>query len=127
MNLIQWCGIALILAILLLIVRRFRPEFAPILSASGGVLFFVCALGVLLPFLSYLKELAGQTGMETSLTLILKLFALCAVLQWACETCKELGESALADRLAFLGKAEMLCLCLPTLKELVALAMELLS
>jgi hypothetical protein len=47
--------------------------------------------------------------------------------QLCADLCRQSGEASLAGGVALAGKAELLLLCLPLLKELIVIAQELLS
>ncbi len=126
MNLFQWCGIAIFVSILLWMMRRIAPDFKGALSVGSGLLFFLSAMLLLQPFLEYIRELSIISQTQEELSFLMRLFALCALLRWACSVCKDLGEEQLADQLSFLGKAEMLCLSLPCFRSLMDLALGLL-
>ncbi len=127
MNMIQWCGIAVLISVLLWIMRRIAPDFKGILSVGSGLFFLLSALLLLRSFIKYISELSVISGTETEITLLLKLFALSVLLRWGCSVCKDLGEEQLADQLSFLGKAEMLTLSLPYFQNLIAMVLGLLS
>ena len=43
-------------------------------------------------------------------------------MQFSAELCRDAGESAIASKLELVGKAEIILLCLPLLRELIGLA-----
>lgn len=108
-------GFALCAAAISVLLRQFRPELSMVLSA-------VCAVGLLgwlltecepvletvRQFLSACTENSLKTG-----PLLLRALGLCLTTQFACDVCKDAGETAIAARLETAGRAALLLLAMP--------------
>jgi stage III sporulation protein AD len=71
--------------------------------------------------------LAERTNLEAESSLLLKIFGISALIAFCGDLCRDLGESALANQLELLGRAEVLILLLPTLQRILAFSWELLT
>jgi stage III sporulation protein AD len=66
-------------------------------------------------------------GMGESATLLFKGLGVAVLTQVCADFCRQSGEGQLASGVEFAGKAELLLLCLPCLKQLFELAAGMLS
>ncbi len=126
MSVIQWCGVALLATVLLVILRGVRAEFVPLLSIGSSILLFGAAIAVLAPFFTFAGELAAQSALGEQGTLLLKMFGIGALVELSCDLCRDMGEVAVANQLEFLGRAELLLLALPSLRQLLSVCASLL-
>ena len=118
-------GFALCAAAVSVLLRQFRPELSMVLSA-------VCAVGLLgwlltecEPVLEIVRQfLSACTGnsLETG-QLLLRALGLCLTTQFACDVCKDAGETAIAARLETAGRAALLLLAMPLFSLLLEQAL----
>lgn len=121
-------GFSLCAAALSLLLRQYRPEYSLLLSIACGIGVLFWLFEELLPVLSKIQDfavlaLSEQRGGE----ILLKSLGICFVTQLACDTCRDIGENAIAARLETAGKAAMLLLALPMFTELLERAIELIG
>lgn len=121
-------GFSLCAAALSLLLRQYRPEYSLLLSIACGIGVLFWLFEELLPVLSKIQDFAAlalseQRGGE----ILLKSLGICFVTQLACDTCRDIGENAIAARLETAGKAAMLLLALPMFTELLERAIELIG
>ena len=84
------------------------------------------ALSLVLPLISFLKELEALGG-EEYLTVMLKSLGIAIVTSLTSEICRDSGEASVASRVELFGKCEIIILALPILKSLIKLMSEVLS
>ncbi len=120
-------GFSLCAAALSLTLRQYRPEFSMILSV-------VCGIGVLLwlaaqisPVLGQIKKLSSMAVLPQEGGILLKSLGICLVTQIACDTCRDIGETAIASRLETAGRAAMLLLAMPMFVKLLEQAATLIG
>lgn len=121
-------GFSLCAAALSLLLRQYRLEYSLLLSIACGIGVLFWLFEELLPVLSKIQDFAAlalseQRGGE----ILLKSLGICFVTQLACDTCRDIGENAIAARLETAGKAAMLLLALPMFTELLERAIELIG
>ena len=105
-------GFSLCAAALCVLLRQYRPEIALVIS-------ILCGVGVLLWLLEQLAPVLAQV--------LLKALGICLITQVACDTCRDIGETAIAARLETAGKAAMLLLAMPVFSELLQQALRLIG
>lgn len=121
-------GFALCAAAVSVLLRQFRPELSMVLSA-------VCAVGLLgwlltecEPVLEIVRQfLSACTGNSLKTGQLLRALGLCLTTQFACDVCKDAGETAIAARLETAGRAALLLLAMPLFSLLLEQALSLLG
>lgn len=124
MSIFAVCGLVLAVMLFLLIIRQFRPELAPPISLCMTLFLTLSAMAVMIPLLSYLKELRLGTFQEY-LPYLFKSMGISLLSATAADLCRDVGEGAIASKLELLGRCEIAALSLPMLKDLLTLAEEL--
>ena len=121
MSLLAICGLVLAVVLFLLLIRQFRPELAPPISLCMTIFLTLSSMAVMIPLLSYLKELKLDK-FEQYLPFLFKSMGISLLSATAADLCRDVGEGAMASKLELLGRCEIAALSLPLLKELLTLA-----
>ena len=120
------CGGALLCAAAILLLKGAKGDVWA-LEWVGTLLLCGAALTLLGPIVSYLGELCDLAGVSEMVSLLLRGLGVALLTQLSSDLCRQCGEAALAGGVELAGKAEILLLCLPQLKDLVETATGLLS
>lgn len=121
------CGLCLMGVLLLLFLRQSKPDFAPLVTLTLCVMLGGVGIASLLPAVDFMQELPLNESTAQSLTVMLKSLGLAFVTQTTAEFCRDAGESAVASKVELIGRAEILLLCLPMLRELMSITAEVLT
>ena len=124
---LKYCGAALIALFAVLLLRAQKSEFSGIVSLAAGILLLGAAVVTLTPTLELVGDLIEGTGFKANLTALVKALGITLAVQFTSELCRDAGESSIASKLEFIGKAEILLLCLPLINELLSLADQLMG
>ncbi len=128
MNITVLAGIAVISAVLCVIVRQYRPEYALGISIACGVIILIAAVSLLSPSIQAINDLAEASGIDGSFArVLLKALAICYITRLAADCCRDAGESAAASKLELAGRAAITAVSLPVFTELAEIVRELLS
>jgi len=127
MSTLQLCGICLLAVLMILLLRQARAEFAPLVSLAVSILLLGTAAAVYFPLREWMESLPLTGEMANSITAMTKCLGLALITQTTAEVCRDAGEGAIASRVELVGKAEILLLCLPMLKELIRITGEVLT
>ena len=122
MTTFQICGASVAAVMIILIIKQSRTEFSPLVSLAVCVLVFSVAAGMLYTLFTWIMSLEFGEVFSPYLGAMTKALGVALVVQTCAEICRDSGESAIAGRLEMLGKAEILLLSLPLMKELLLLA-----
>ncbi len=101
--------------------------FMPALVASGvAVVYYGCVC--LAPALGIFTELAQKTGMGGDIIgTLIKITAVCYLIEFACGMIEDMGIKSLADKLLFVGKIIVLCMSAPIIAGTFELVVSFLS
>ena len=120
-------GIGLIAAMMSVLLRQYRPEFALLTALAATVLIFAGMAQWLIPAAPRVRELLGQEpALTDSAAILLKAVGVCFITQLACDLCRDAGENAIAARVETAGKAAILLISLPLFEQVLELVMVLL-
>lgn len=127
MNIITVCGFAVVSGCLIAIIKNLRPELATLASAVAGILIAVYAVESLLPFLSFVREVAVNRGVESYFTLMLKALAISFCCKISAEICRDCGDNSLASRVELAGRVGIVLISLPIIQQLFEIAEDMLG
>lgn len=114
-------------AVLVLILRELRAEFAPALRVAVTLLLCGAAVTLCAPAVLWARQVAESTESTAFFTPLLRAVGIGLVCEFAAAFCRDMGETTLADGVTFFGRAEILLLCLPSADKIWELAKELLQ
>ena len=117
---------AVVTAILAVTLRRYHAEYGMLLSLLAGVGILAALLAVLPDVLAEVTALLGAARLPGKYAVILfKALGVCWLAQFAADSCRDAGESALASKVELAGKTAVLLLSLPLFFDVAAAALEL--
>lgn len=121
-------GVGALLALsCLLILRQYKPEWAPFLRVAAAVCFMTAALSVLSGLISDLDVLFGSTMPGETRTVMLKSLGLCLLTECTAGVCRDSGEVALAGWVEYAGRLELLILAVPLIRAVMETIASLLG
>lgn len=108
-------------------IKSQKPEMSMALSLAAGALAFIWSLTYVESAVGQMRELAGGAGLgEGALGVMLRAAGVALITEFAQQLCRDAGESALAGRVEFCGRAALMAMCVPLLSGLVAKLQSLL-
>lgn len=115
-------GVLLCAAVLATVLRAQRPELALGLSIVAGMLVVGVLLKQLTPLLASLRRMLTVGGLSDSvLAVVLRAAGVCFVTQWAADTCRDVGQTALAGKAELTGRVLLLLMTVPLFEQVLAL------
>ena len=76
----------------------------------------------LVPLLSSVQRMLTVGGLsDTSLSVVLRAAGVCFVTQWAADTCRDAGQSALAGKAELVGRILLLLMTVPLFEQVLTL------
>lgn len=128
MNVVGIAGAALVAAILAVTLKRYNQEYAVIISIIAGVVILVEILLNVTPAVQQIAGLLSGVGLSQGYGLILfKALGICFLAQFAADSCRDAGESALASKVELAGKISILVLSLPLFEDIAQTALGLID
>lgn len=128
MNIIGIAGIAIIAAVIAAMMRRYHQEYAVIISIAAGIVILLEIFANLLPAVKQISILLSSAGLTADYALILfKTLGICFLAQFAADSCRDAGESALASKVELAGKISIVVLALPLFEKIAKTATGLIG
>lgn len=97
------------------------------LQWTGTIVLTGAALLMLSPVITWVGELCEGQGVSELTGLMIKGLGVAMLTQFCADLCRQSGEASLANSVELAGKAELLLLCLPMLRDLIDLSQGMLE
>jgi hypothetical protein len=123
---IKLCGGALLCAVASLLIKGSKGDVLPV-QWTGILVLSGASLVLWQPVLEWLGELCAAHGLDKTAQLLFKGLGVGVLTQLCADSCRQSGEGHLANGVEMAGRAEILLLCLPMLRDLVGMAEQLLG
>lgn len=121
-------GIGMIAAVLAVVLRQYRPEFAILISLAAGIIILLRVADDIVPIIEQVQVIIAKTALPGEYVQILfKALGICFLTQIACDTCKDAGESAIAAKIEIAGKVAVLVVSLPLFSQVLNVVYSLIG
>jgi len=127
MNIVSFCGTAIIVCVLALVLRRQKPEMSLLITIAAGAVLFFIIIDSLIPALNAIGNIVENTGAEEYIEAVFKAFGICLVTGIGSEICKDAGQNAVAGYIETAGRVSILIVSLPMLSAVLSSAAEIIS
>ena len=116
---------ALLALSLLLILRQYKPEWAPVLRTGAAVCFLTAALSLAAGLVGDLEVLFGSVLPGETRTVMLRSLGLCLLTECAAGVCRDSGEASLAGWVEYAGRLELLVTAVPLIRAVMETVVSL--
>lgn len=123
----KFCSVAVICAILGVLVKTYRSEFAIHTRITGVIIIYGALIFLLVPVFEYLEGIVGQALPLQYLEILIKALGIAYLTQITSDFCADCGENNLAKAIETAGKVEILILSFPLIETIIGMSEELLS
>lgn len=128
MNILAFCGTAVITAILSVMIKKTLPEYSVAINLAAGAILVLFFISAILPVISYVKSLIEKSGINSENEIILfKTLGICLVTQFICDACKDAGENSIAAKVEMGGKFMILITAIPLFESIFKVAINLMG
>ena len=128
MEIMAFLGIAVLAAAISVMLKKHNPEYSFLLSIGAGVFMFFVIFSKISPAVSQINSLLSSTGISSEYGQILfKTLGICFMTQFASDSCRDAGESALASKVELAGKVIIVIMALPLFEQITKTALSLLG
>ena len=123
MNLTAILGVCLITAILAIILRENKYEYAIILSLLAGSVILLSLLSNMLNSFFEIRNIISKAGIDNEYFLVaFKALGICIITGFTADLCRDFGQTALAGRAELAGRCAIFLISLPLLTSLLKAA-----
>jgi len=117
-----------IAAILAVMLKRYHQEYSVVVSICAGVLILFEILANISPAVRQINTLLASAGLSAEYAAVLfKSLGICFLAQFAADSCRDAGESALASKVELAGKIAIVVLSLPLFEKIASTAVGLIG
>ncbi|MEG1688005.1 MAG: SpoIIIAC/SpoIIIAD family protein [Angelakisella sp.] len=128
MNVTSVVVICIIAAILSLMLKQYKPEYAMLLSMLCGVLVVLYLMDSVSQIKFELDRVLSSTSLPPELLdTVFKGLGICILSELASQSCRDAGETAIALKAELAGKVAITLLSMPLFLRLLEIAAQLLS
>ena len=127
MQILQVVGIGLVSTVIIIILKRQRPEIALQVSIVAGLIIFMLIASKLSAVLELLEDYADRAEIKpVYFSVVLKITGIAYITEFGSEVCRDAGESAVASKIELAGKVIIVVLAVPVVTSLLDLIMKVL-
>ena len=117
----------IVILIIIVILKQYKPEFAIYVSMVAGVLILVLSIQKLTGIINLLQSLANKTYINKSfLSILLKITGIAFITEFAVSICSDAGEKAIASKIEIGSKVIIIAMSIPIITSLLELVIEIL-
>ena len=127
MTALKLCMVALLVLASSTVIKQWKSDFLPLVRIGTVVLFGTLLIASAQPLLSLVNTLSNGAGASGYIETIIKGLGIVILTQISSDICRDSGESTLAGHIETVGKLELLLLCIPLIREILATAEKLLE
>lgn len=120
MNVMRMAGFSVGSAIVVLVLRRARPEMGVTAALAAGALLLTLAVPMVTQVVGGITSMAELGGVKSGyLSQLLKVAGISLLMDFAAQTCRDAGEDGLAMKTELAGRVMLLALALPAMQTLL--------
>ena len=128
MNLFSFIGAGIVMCVLIVTVKQWKPELSLPLTVACGAVMSLFLITQIAPLTEEIRSFASVDGVEAQwLGIAVKCVGICIAVQTAADVCRDAGQSALAGKLELGGKAALLIVAFPLFREMLHLAVQIMG
>ncbi len=124
MSFVALSGAVLLIAFLAAVLREARSPLVPYVAAAGCLFLFFYLTPVFAEGKEAIASFTGVGDTHEILSVALRAVGIAFLSEVAEGVCRDLGEGATADRLTLAARGAVILLALPTVVEILSLAVE---
>ena len=119
---IKIVAIAVISAVISVVLRQIKPEFAGAVAIACSVLIIAMIRNDLFAVIDAIITYAGELGIESSyIMLLLKVIGIAYLTQFGASVCEDAGEKAIAMKVEFAGRITIILMSAPLMFAIINL------
>jgi len=126
MEIVQIIGIGLVSTVIMIILRKQRPEIAVLAGIAAGALMFLLIAAKLSAVVDLLEEYAARADIRPMyFSAVLKITGIAYIAEFGAEICRDAGEGAIAAKIELAGKVIIVALAIPIIASLLDLVLKI--
>lgn len=128
MSFVQIVGFALLASVVLVVLRRDRPEIATVLTMLVGALILINLATPIGQLVRFLQNLGERSRLDLAyVSIILRIMAIAYIAEFSAQVCRDAQEETVASKVELAGKVLILIAAVPVFQAVLEALSELLS
>lgn len=120
MEITKIIGIAFIAVFVILLLKQYKPEYAIQISIVAGIMILFFSVSKLNIIIDLLKNLSSKIDLNMGFfSILLKITGIAYLSEFACNVCKDAGETAIASKVELAGRVLIIALSIPIISTLL--------
>ena len=120
-------AVGIISALIIICLKNANSELAAPVSVASGLLILLMTVSYVKEFVSFFGDIASVAEIDEGIyKIVLKVLAISYLSEFASGAVEDLGQKNLSEKIQFAGKAIMIVLAMPLLKNLIEKVIALL-
>lgn len=120
-------AVGIVSALIIICLKNANSELAAPVSIASGLLVLLMTVSYVKDFVSFFGDIANVAGIDDGVyKIVLKVLAISYLSEFASGAVEDLGQKNLSEKIQFAGKAIMIVLAVPLLKNLIEKVVALL-
>lgn len=124
MNILKICGVALVAAVSVALLKIYKSELVPFVGITAGVIVFGAALTLMTPIAEYAKNISAAVNFSEYFAVVMKALGIALVADATSSVCRDSGQASLAAKVEFAAKMLILSLSAPIIMRICEAATE---
>ena len=125
MDIIKVCGITVCILCICMIFKNMKDEYSLFIRILITIGVSIASLAIFYPILKYIEDISVGTSINVYIPVLIKALGISLIIQITSDICKDCGEISIGQRVELFGKAEILLLSIPLIKDLLDLCDKL--
>jgi stage III sporulation protein AD len=128
MELFSIVGAGIVAAVLAIVLRQLRPEYALISSLLAGVVILLAVFLSASELIGEMRSILSAVDLSGEYAeAMFKALGICFVTQLAGDSCRDAGEGAIAGKIELAGRVAVLAVSLPLFRDVLKIAGSLIG
>lgn len=125
MDILKILGLCIISAVLSIVLKQHKQEYAFFISVCSAVFILSLILTKLLPAVEEIKLLISASGIDTEyFKTALKALVIAYLTEFVANTCRDFGQSSLASKAELAGRTAIFIISIPLLSLVLKTALS---
>lgn len=120
-NLIKIAITGIVISILILLLKSFKSDMAPVLAITGTVVLLGAVIVMMSGAADAIKDLFQSSELESeNIKNILKIIGAAYVVDFSASICRDMGEASMASKIELAGRIFIVLLAVPWAASLIS-------
>lgn len=126
MDIIKIVAIGIITVVCSVLLKQVKPELSIFVVIAGSIVILFLILNAVGGVFDDYKSLLDKTGLNANIfTCVMKVIGVGYLVEFAGDICTDAGVGSIAQKILLAGKILILVMCMPVIKNLVEIILEL--